>query len=50
MDQLTSGIKGVRDLYDQELSEAGAGYEAGNYITSGEMLKLIREWGKENIS
>ena len=33
-----------QEQYNQELAEAEAEYEAGDYITSGEMLKLIRQW------
>jgi hypothetical protein len=32
------------EQYNQELAEAEAEYQAGNYITSEEMLKLIRQW------
>ena len=32
------------EQYNQELAEAEVEYEAGNYITSDEMLKLIRQW------
>jgi predicted HAD superfamily phosphohydrolase len=30
--------------YNQELQEAEEQYEAGDYITQEEMLKLIRQW------
>jgi hypothetical protein len=30
--------------YNQELSEAEEEYNAGNHITSEEMIKLIRQW------
>ena len=30
--------------YNQELAEAEEEYQAGNHITSDEMLKLIRQW------
>ncbi len=30
--------------YNQELAEAEAEYKAGNYISSDEMLQLIRKW------
>ena len=30
--------------YNQELSEAEAEYKSGNYISSDEMLQLIRKW------
>lgn len=32
------------EQYNKELSEAEAEYEAGNHITSEEMLKLIEQW------
>jgi len=32
------------EQYNKELSEAEAEYEAGNHITSDEMLKLIGQW------
>ncbi len=32
------------EQYNQELAEAEAEYQAGNYITQEEMLKLIRQW------
>ena len=32
------------EQYNQELQEAEEEYQAGNYITSEEMLKLIRQW------
>ena len=32
------------EQYNQELAEAEAEYQAGDYITSDEMLKLIRQW------
>jgi hypothetical protein len=32
------------EQYNQELAEAEAEYQAGDYITSEEMLKLIRQW------
>ena len=32
------------EQYDNELSEAEAEYQAGNHITSEEMLQLIRQW------
>lgn len=32
------------EQYNQELAEAEAEYEAGEHITSDEMLKLIRQW------
>ena len=34
----------TREQYNQELEEAEAEFQAGNYITSEEMLKLIRQW------
>ncbi|MBP7109099.1 MAG: hypothetical protein KBA90_11125 [Chitinophagaceae bacterium] len=30
--------------YNQELAEAEAEYQKGDFITSDEMLKLIRQW------
>lgn len=32
------------EQYNHELQEAEAEYKAGNYITSEEMLQLIRQW------
>ncbi len=32
------------EKYNQELEEAEAEYQGGNYITSDEMLKLLRQW------
>ncbi len=32
------------EQYNKELSEAESEYEAGNHISSEEMLKLIRQW------
>jgi len=32
------------EQYNEELAEAEAEYQAGNHITSEEMLKLIRQW------
>lgn len=32
------------EQYNKELVEAEAEYEAGEHITSDEMLKLIRQW------
>jgi hypothetical protein len=32
------------EQYNQELAEAEAEYETGNYITSDDMLKLIHQW------
>ncbi|MBN8676240.1 MAG: hypothetical protein J0L56_19065 [Chitinophagales bacterium] len=32
------------EQYNKELAEAEAEYEAGEHITSDEMLKLIRQW------
>jgi hypothetical protein len=32
------------EQYNQELQEAEEEYQAGNHITSEEMLKLIRRW------
>lgn len=32
------------EQYNQELAEAEAEYQAGNHISSEEMLKLIRQW------
>jgi hypothetical protein len=32
------------EQYNQELAEAETEYEAGNYITSDDMLKLIQQW------
>ncbi len=32
------------EQYNQELGEAEAEYQAGNYISSDEMLRLIRQW------
>lgn len=32
------------EQYNKELSEAEAEYNAGNHITSEEMLKLIGQW------
>ena len=32
------------EQYNQELAEAESEYQAGNHITSEEMLKLIRQW------
>lgn len=34
----------TQEQYNQELSEAEAEYQAGDYITSEEMLKLLRKW------
>lgn len=30
--------------YNQELAEAEAEYQKGDYITSDEMLKLVQQW------
>lgn len=32
------------EQYNQELAEAETEYQAGDYISSDEMLKLIRQW------
>jgi uncharacterized protein YdeI (YjbR/CyaY-like superfamily) len=32
------------EKYNQELAEAETEYNAGSYITSEEMLKLINQW------
>jgi len=32
------------EQYNQELQEAEEEYQAGHYISSEEMLKLIRKW------
>jgi len=32
------------EQYNQELAEAEASYNAGNFITSDEMLQLIKKW------
>jgi hypothetical protein len=32
------------EQYNQELGEAEAEYQAGDHITSEEMLQLIRKW------
>jgi len=32
------------EQYNQELAEAEAEYQAGDYISSEELLKLIRSW------
>jgi homoserine acetyltransferase len=32
------------EQYNRELKEAEEEYQAGNYISSEEMLKLIRKW------
>ena len=34
----------TREQYNHELEEAEAEFQAGNYISSEEMLKLIRQW------
>ncbi|MFC0771897.1 hypothetical protein [Terrimonas alba] len=34
----------AREQYNHELEEAEAEFQAGNYISSEEMLKLIRQW------
>lgn len=32
------------EQYNEELAESESEYQAGNHITSEEMLKLIRQW------
>lgn len=39
-----SPVRTSLEQYNQELAEAEAEYQAGNYITQEEMLKLIHKW------
>ena len=40
-------LKGISiEQYNRELKETEAEYLAGDHVTSEEMLKLIRQWGK----
>lgn len=34
----------VMEQYNQELADAEREYEAGDYITREEMIKLVRQW------
>jgi predicted transcriptional regulator len=39
-----SPVRASLEQYNQELAEAEAEYQAGDYITHEEMLKLIHKW------